>query len=125
MQDEQPRVIPAGGYWLGVVPSGRILRLTDAHGNQAADTLFFTADDFSERYSAMQTIQARRAVYLTTGSILLSEQGRPMAEIIEDTCGRHDTLGGACAADAIRSPIRSPSARRHGCLIYTSDAADE
>ena len=105
MQDEQPRVIPAGGYWLGVVPSGRILRLTDAHGNQAADTLFFNADDFSERYSAMQTIQAQRAVYLTTGSILLSEQGRPMAEIIEDTCGRHDTLG--------------------GCLLYTSDAADE
>ena len=99
MQDEQPRVIPAGGYWLGVVPSGRILRLTDAHGNQAADTLFFNADDFSERYSAMQTVQAQRAVYLTTGSILLSEQGRPMAEIIEDTCGRHDTLGGACAAE--------------------------
>ena len=55
MQDEQRRIIPAGGYWLGVVPSGRILRLTDAHGNQAADTLFFNADDFSERYSAMQT----------------------------------------------------------------------
>ena len=47
MQDEQPRIIPAGGYWLGVVPSGRILRLTDAHGNQAADTLFFNADDFT------------------------------------------------------------------------------
>ena len=115
MQDEQPRVIPAGGYWLGVVPSGRILRLTDAHGNQAADTLFFNADDFSERYSAMQTIQAQRAVYLTTGSILLSEQGRPMAEIIEDTCGRHDTLGGACAAESNSVRYAHDTKTMHSC----------
>ena len=115
MQDEQPRVIPAGGYWLGVVPSGRILRLTDAYGNQAADTLFFNADDFSERYSAMQTIQAQRAVYLTTGSILLSEQGRPMAEIIEDTCGRHDTLGGACAAESNSVRYAHDTKTMHSC----------
>lgn len=115
MQDEQPCVISAGGYWLGVVPEGRILRLTDTHGNQAADTLFFNADDFSERYSAMQTIQAQRGVYLTAGSVLRSEQGRPMAEIIEDTCGRHDTLGGACAAESNSVRYAQDTKTMHSC----------
>ena len=100
LQDEAPKTIPAGGYWLGVLPKDRIIRLTDAHGNQAVDTLFFNADNFAERYSAMQTIQAQRSLYLTTGTVLRSESGKALAEIVEDTCGRHDTLGGACAAES-------------------------
>ena len=95
LRDEATMTIPAGGYWLGVLPRDRIIRLTDAHGNQAVDTLFFNADNFAERYSAMQTIQAQRSLYLTTGTVLRSESGRALAEIVEDTCGRHDTLGGA------------------------------
>ena len=76
LQDEAPKTIPAGGYWLGVLPKDRIIRLTDAHGNQAVDTLFFNADNFTERYSAMQTIQAQRSLYLTTGTVLRSESGK-------------------------------------------------
>tara|TARA_A100001015_G_scaffold221426_1_gene249177 strand:- start:1256 stop:1909 length:654 start_codon:yes stop_codon:yes gene_type:complete len=129
LKDDQPQVILAGGYWLGVLPAGRIMRLTDAHGNQAVDTLFFNADDFSERYSAMQTIQAQRALYLTTGSILRSELGRPMAEIIEDTCGRHDTLGGACAAESNSVRYARETKTMHSCrdswlLALNSEFAD-
>ena len=81
MPEALPLNIPAGGFWLGVLPRNRIIRLTDTHGNQAVDTLFFNADDFSERYSAMQTIQAQRSLYLSTGSILRSESGAAMAEL--------------------------------------------
>jgi urea carboxylase-associated protein 1 len=75
----------------------------------------FNADDFSERYSAMQTIQAQRSLYLSTGSILRSERGAAMAEIVEDNCGRHDTLGGACAAESnsVRYPRETKS--MHSC----------
>ncbi|NCF76622.1 MAG: DUF1989 domain-containing protein [Proteobacteria bacterium] len=115
LQDQQPQIVPAGGYWLGVVPKGRIMRLTDSHGNQAVDTLFFNADDFSDRYSAMQTIQAQRALYLTKGSVLRSELGIAMAEIIEDTCGRHDTLGGACAAESNTVRYAHETKTMHSC----------
>ena len=115
LQDQQPQIVPAGGYWLGVVPKGRIMRLTDSHGNQAVDTLFFNADDFSDRYSAMQTIQAQRALYLTKGSVLRSELGFAMAEIIEDTCGRHDTLGGACAAESNTVRYAHETKTMHSC----------
>lgn len=82
------------------VNRGETLRIVDLHGNQAADTFFFNADDFSERYSAQDTIREQSAIYLTTGSHLMSNLNRPMVSIIADTCGRHDTLGGACAAES-------------------------
>lgn len=93
-------VIDAGGYFIGVVKAGEIFRILDLEGNQAADTLFFNADNPSERYSAMDTIREQGNVYLTTGSQLRSNENNIMLEIVADTCGRHDTLGGACATES-------------------------
>ena len=85
---------------MGVVRRGQTLRIVDLEGNQAVDTLFYNAADTTEHYSAQNTIQAQRRIYLTTGTVLLSNRGRPMLRIEEDTCGRHDTLGGACSAES-------------------------
>jgi urea carboxylase-associated protein 1 len=82
------------------IEKGQTIRILDLEGNQAADTLFYNADDVSERYSAMDTIRAQGNVYLTAGSILMSNEDNPMLEIVADTCGRHDTLGGACATES-------------------------
>ena len=46
------KVVPAGEYWMHVVRKGETLRIVDLEGNQAADTLFYNADDPAERYSA-------------------------------------------------------------------------
>jgi len=94
------RVIDAGDYYIGRVNAGQTLRILDLEGNQAADTLFYNADDPGERYSAMDTIREQGNVYLTSGSVLRSNENNPMLEIVADTCGRHDTLGGACASES-------------------------
>jgi urea carboxylase-associated protein 1 len=93
-------IIPAGEGWMHRIFAGQTLRIVDLEGNQAADTFFFCAEDLSERYSAQDTIRAQGSIYLTTGTRLMSNQDRPMLEITADTCGRHDTLGGACAAES-------------------------
>jgi urea carboxylase-associated protein 1 len=93
-------VIPAGDGWFHPVKAGQTLRIVDLEGNQAADTFFFSAADPSERYSAQDTIREQGSIYLTTGSRLMSNLVRPMLTITADTCGRHDTLGGACAAES-------------------------
>ena len=93
-------VVDAGDYYIGVVKQGETLRILDLEGNQAADTLFFNAHNPSERYSAMDTIREQGKVYLTTGSQLRSNENNVMLEIVADTCGRHDTLGGACATES-------------------------
>ena len=48
----------------------------------------------------MDTIREQGNVYLTAGTVLRSNRNRPMLEITADTCGRHDTLGGACATES-------------------------
>jgi urea carboxylase-associated protein 1 len=93
-------IINAGDYYIGTVKAGQILRILDIKGNQAADTLFFNQHNPSERYSAMDTLREQGNVYLTTGSELRSNHNNIMLEIVADTCGRHDTLGGACATES-------------------------
>lgn len=93
-------VIPAGDYYMKVVKVGERFRILDLEGNQAADTLFYNAADPAERYSAIDTLREQGNVYLSTGSVLLSNLGNPMLTISADTCGRHDTLGGACATES-------------------------
>ena len=103
LQPEQARyreVVPAGNYFMKVVQAGETVRILDLEGNQAADTLFYNAADPSERYSAMDTIREQGNVYLSAGTKLLSNEGNVMLEIVADTCGRHDTLGGACATES-------------------------
>ncbi len=94
------QTVLAGDYFIHRIEAGQTLRILDLEGNQAADTLFYNADDPSERYSATDTIRAQGNVYLTAGSVLMTNENRPLLEIVADTCGRHDTLGGACATES-------------------------
>jgi len=92
--------IPAGEPWIHEVRRGQHLRIVDVHGNQAADTLFYNALDYGERYSAQNTIREQANIYVTTGTRLMSSRGNALLTIVADTCGRHDTLGGACATES-------------------------
>ncbi|ROT98756.1 urea carboxylase-associated family protein [Marinobacter sp. R17] len=94
------QVVPAGDYFIHRIKAGETFRILDLEGNQAADTLFFNADDPAERYSFMDTTREQGNVYLSAGTVLMSNRGNPLLEIVADTCGRHDTLGGACASES-------------------------
>lgn len=90
----------AGDYFMKVVKKGQTFRILDLEGNQAADTLFYNADEPTERYSAVDTIREQGNVYLSAGTKLISNENNVMLEIVADTCGRHDTIGGACATES-------------------------
>ena len=92
--------IAAGEPFLCEVKAGQTLRLLDLEGNQAVDTLFYSARNPRERYDVQRTLRKQNRVYLTTGSVLYSNLGNPLLTISADTCGRHDTLGGACAQES-------------------------
>ncbi len=103
--------VNAGDYWLQRIEAGQTLRITDLEGNQAADTLFFNADDTAERYSMSDTLRGQKNVFLSAGSVLRSNLDRPMLTITADTCGRHDTLGGACSCES--NTVRYDLEKRH------------
>ena len=93
-------ICAAGEPWVKVVKKDQVFRIVDLEGNQAVDTLFYNANDALERYSATDTIRRQNTLYLTAGSRLYSNFGNIMLTIVADTCGRHDTVGGACAAES-------------------------
>jgi uncharacterized protein len=108
-------VLPAGEGWTHDLGPGDLFRITDLEGNQAVDTLFFNAFDVDERYSATETIRAQASLYLTTGTRLLSSEGRALLTIVDDTCGRHDTLGGACSAESNQVRYALDKKHMHNC----------
>lgn len=104
-------VIPAGEPWIREISKGQYFRIVDLQGNQAVDTLFYNAHDYSDRFSAQDTIRDQGNIYLTTGTKLISTAGKVLLTIVADTCGRHDTLGGACANES--NMVRYAIEKRH------------
>ncbi len=107
--------VAAGDGWIGEVPAGGLLRITDLEGNQAVDTLFYDARDYANRYSAVDTIREQGAVYLATGSVLRTVNGDALATIVADTCGRHDTIGGACSQESNVVRYGEHTRHQHAC----------
>ena len=108
-------ICAAGEPWMKEIRKGQVYRILDLEGNQAVDTLFYNAHDPEERYSATDTVQRQRNLYLGVGTRLISTEGNPMLTIVADNCGRHDTLGGACAQES--NTIRYAHDKRfmHAC----------
>jgi len=109
------QVVLAGDGFTRVVKRGQVFRIVDMEGNQAADTLFYDAHAPENRYSAVDTVREQGNIYLTTGTRLMSTEGDVLMTIVADTCGRHDTLGGACAAESNQVRYAIEKKYMHAC----------
>ena len=113
LQDE---VVPARSPWTGVVRATETLRIVDLEGNQAVDFLCYNAADLDERYSYAETVVAQGNIFLTTGSVLMSNEGNPLMTVTADTCGRHDTIGGACSCESNTVRYGHHTKHQHACV---------
>ncbi|EJZ22492.1 urea carboxylase-associated family protein [Rhizobium sp. Pop5] len=96
----QDHFIAAEAPWSGLVRKGQTIRIEDSFGQQAIDTLFYRADDFSERYSNQDTMRMQGAAYIGIGTKIMSNEGNVMLTMTADSCGRHDTSAGACSCES-------------------------
>ncbi len=102
--------------WSAVIAAGHVLSIVDLGGNQAVDCLLYRADDTAERYSAPDTLAAQGNLFLTTGSVLRSCEGRALMTVIADDCGRHDTVGGACSKESNTLRYGQHTKYQHACV---------
>jgi uncharacterized protein len=109
-------IIPARAPWSHVVCAGETLRIIDLEGNQSADFLLYALHADAERYSAQDTIAAQRNIYLRAGSVLLSNEGNPMARILATPVARHDTIGGACSCESNTLRYGHHTKSQHACV---------
>jgi len=92
------RTIEAGGRFSTRLETGDLLRIVDLHGQQAVDFLAFAAALPADRYNAANTMKINGGIYLGRGSRLYSDRAQVLLTIVDDTVGRHDTIGGCCSA---------------------------
>ena len=96
----QDHYIPAEAPFSTFIKKGQVVRIEDTYGQQAVDTLFYNAHDFSERYSSQDTMREQGAAYISSGTKVISNEGRVMLTVTADSCGRHDTSAGACSCES-------------------------
>ena len=89
--------IEAKSSWSSIVKKGQRLKITDIEGQQAVDFLCYDNNDRSDRYSATNTMKVQGNIYVGLGSILYSDSGTQLLEVVEDTTGKHDTVYGCCS----------------------------
>lgn len=107
--------IPAEKPWSGLVKKGQTIRIEDSYGQQAIDTIFYSAADFGERYSAQDTLRVQGSAYIGTGSRVISNEGRVMLTVTADTSGRHDTSAGCCSCESNTVRFGHDTRYLHAC----------
>lgn len=108
-------VLEAGKGWMHELLPGQSFRILDLEGNQAVDTTFYDMTNPEDHYGAVTTIVMQQNIYLTTGSILRAESGKPLLLITADMTGRHDTLGGACSSQSNTVRYAREKIGMHNC----------
>jgi urea carboxylase-associated protein 2 len=91
-------VVAGGGYTALRARRGTRISLTDIDGGACAGLLLHRADQPSERLNVADTVKVQWQAYLGAGSMLLSDMGRVLATIVEDTSSHHDTFCGTTNA---------------------------
>ncbi|MEL7518216.1 MAG: urea amidolyase associated protein UAAP2 [Pseudomonadota bacterium] len=109
-------VVPARAPWLHHVKKDQTLRIVDMEGNQAVDFLLYSTDDDAERYSAQDTIAAQGNIFLKEGSIIRSNEGRPMLTVTGTSVDYHDTIGGACSCESNTLRYGHHTKAQHACV---------
>ena len=108
--------VPARSAWSAALRAGQSLTVTDLAGNQAVDFLVYDRHDLSVRYSAADTLQAQGSIFLSTGSVLLSNEHTPLMTVGADQVGRHDTIGGACSRESNTLRYGHHTWTQHACV---------
>ncbi|MFC7062434.1 urea amidolyase associated protein UAAP1 [Halobacillus seohaensis] len=84
----------SGAKWSGNIAKGNLIRITALEDGANLSGLLFNAGNLAERYNMPDTLKAQHTSRLTKGNVLMSDNGRAMASIVEDDLDWHDPIGG-------------------------------
>jgi urea carboxylase-associated protein 2 len=109
---KQREEVPGGWYMTTRLRRGEMLRLIDTSGAATPTLVAWREADPSERINLADTVKVQWSATLRRGRIILSDMGRVVLSIVEDTSGAHDALmGGSVPASA--SPGSNEPYRRN------------
>lgn len=88
------RVLPGAATWSGPLQRGQALELEDLEGGANVAVLLLDLHEPTDRLNVPDSLKAQHVARVTAGVALMSDMGRVLASVVEDTCGWHDPLCG-------------------------------
>ncbi len=83
-----------GEKWSGAIGKGKYIHFKALGDNANISILMYNLRDTSERYNMPDTLKAQYTSHLTKGNVLMSDNGRVFASIVQDSLGWHDSISG-------------------------------
>jgi uncharacterized protein len=94
--------VPPGWYTTMWLQRGEALRIIDNSGGSSVSLIGWREEDTSERINCADTVKVQWSAAIGKGRVILSDMGRVLLSLIEDTSGAHDLLvGGSTAASTL------------------------
>ncbi len=94
MQKIFTKLFRPGEKWSGNIGRHKYLHFKALGADANLSVLMYNLLDTSERYNMPDTLKAQYTAHLTKGNVLMSDNGRVLASIVEDSLGWHDTIAG-------------------------------
>ena len=117
-------LIPARGYMRArLLDPGQIIRFIDVEGQQVPDVLLYDATNQKNCSSMGNSMLLAKSWKLTTGDVLYSKLGQPMATIVADTVGDSLSMGVFCSEslNAIRYGVEGTHSCRMNLVASMSE----
>jgi urea carboxylase-associated protein 2 len=103
--------VPADWYAIVRLRRGEALRIADPTGQSSVSMIAWRAEETSERINCADTVKVQWSAVISKGRVILSDMGRVLFSLIEDTSGAHDLMVGGStptsASDAYGVASRS------------------
>jgi urea carboxylase-associated protein 2 len=94
--------VPAGWYATIRLRRGEALRIVDDSGRSSVSLIGWREEDTSERINCADTVKVQWSAAIAKGRVILSDMGRVLLSLVEDTSGAHDLLvGGSTPASTL------------------------
>jgi len=94
--------IPADWYAIVRLRRGEALRIADPSGRSSVSMIGWRDEDTTERINCADTVKVQWSAAVSKGRVILSDMGRVLFSVIEDTSGAHDILvGGSTLASTL------------------------
>jgi len=94
--------VAADWYAIVRLRRGEALRIVDPSGLSSVSMIGWRDEDASERINCADTVKVQWSVALSKGRVILSDMGRVLFSLIEDTSGSHDIMvGGSTPASTL------------------------
>lgn len=97
------KTINKGAKWSANIGKGKLMKFTALEEGANISLLIYNSRDLTERYNMPDTLKEQHTSHLTKGNVLVSDNGRVLASIVEDTLGWHDTICGYITKEEVEN----------------------